>query len=86
MNVYCKVFCSVVIWLCVVLLVVFGYVWVEDWWVVYKGDDFVEFDVFLVDVDLLVLVLGIENVWQVQIVMLFDFFYLFSVYQYCCDM
>ena len=54
-------------------------------WVVHKGDDPAELDVFLADADSLAPVPGIENAWQVQIAMLFDSFHLLSAHQYRCD-
>ena len=85
MNVYRKVSRSAVTWLCSALLAASGHAWAEDWWVVHKGDDPAELDVFLADADSLAPVPGIENAWQVQIAMLFDSFHLLSAHQYRCD-
>ena len=85
MNVYRKVSRSAVTWLCAALLAASGHAWAEDWWVVHKGDDPAELDVFLADADSLAPVPGIENAWQVQIAMLFDSFHLLSAHQYRCD-
>ncbi len=85
MNVYRKVSRSAVTWLCAALLAASGHAWAEDWWVVHKGDDPAELDVFLADADSLAPVPGMENAWQVQIAMLFDSFHLLSAHQYRCD-
>ncbi|MBN0581652.1 hypothetical protein JTM31_35580, partial [Pseudomonas aeruginosa] len=81
MNVYRKVSRSAATWLCAALLAASGHAWAEDWWVVHKGDDPAELDVFLADADSLAPVPGIENAWQVQIAMLFDSFHLLSAHQ-----
>ncbi len=85
MNVYRKVSRSAATWLCAALLAASGHAWAEDWWVVHKGDDPAELDVFLADADSLAPVPGIENAWQLQIAMLFDSFHLLSAHQYRCD-
>lgn len=85
MNVYRKVSRSAATWLCAALLAASGHAWAEDWWVVHKGDDPAELDVFLADADSLAPVPGMENAWQVQIAMLFDSFHLLSAHQYRCD-
>lgn len=85
MNVYRKVSRSAATWLCAALLAASGHAWAEYWWVVHKGDDPAELDVFLADADSLAPVPGIENAWQLQIAMLFDSFHLLIAHQYRCD-